>query len=108
MVTTGRIVEFLIAWLVSALTIYIAVKIFPGRQKREDIGSALLTALLGEIVYTFFAIINVPLGGIVAFIIWLWILRKIFDVGWISAAIIAFLIWALSSLVGLLGLPKLL
>ena len=97
-------------WLVSALIIYVAVKIYPGRQKRENIGGALLTALLGKAVYTFFAIIHIPLvGGLLAFIIWLWVLKSMFNVGWFGAAVIAFVIWLLNALVRVfLPLPTLL
>ncbi len=107
-ITLNRVIEFLIMWLVSAIVIYIAVKIYPGKQKRENIGGALLTALLGKIVYTIFAIIHIPLiGGFIAFIVWLWVLKQMFGVGWLGAAFIAFLIWVLNALVGFF-LPTLL
>ena len=116
-ITLNRVIEFLVMWLVSAIVIYIAVKIYPGKQKRENIGGALLTALLGKIVYTIFniifAVIHIPIiggsliGGLIAFIVWLWVLKQMFGVGWLGAAFIAFLIWVLNALVGFF-LPTLL
>lgn len=107
-ITLGRIIEFIIAWLVSAVIIYIVLKIYPGKQRREDIGGALLAALLGELVYSFFNIIELPLGSLLALVVWLWILKKLFGVGWIGAAVMAFLIYILSLIVSLIGLPHLL
>lgn len=108
LITLGKIIEFIIAWLISAIIIYIVLKIYPGKQKRENFGGALVAALLGEIVYSFFHIIGLPLGSLLALIVWLWILKKLFDVGWIGAAIIAFLIYILSLIVTLLGIPHIL
>ncbi len=107
-ITTGKVVEFLISWLVSGVIIYIVLKIYPGKQKRENIGGALLTALLGEIVYTAFHWLGLPLASILALPVWLYILKKMFGVSWIGAAFIAFLVFVFSVFVGLLGIPRLL
>ena len=104
----GRLIGFLIAWIVSGIIIYIVLKIYPGRQRRESIGGSLLAALVGEIIYEFFFWIGIPFGSIIALIVWLYALRKLFGVGWIGAAIIAFLVYVFSLFVSFLGVPVLL
>ena len=104
----GTLLEFLISWIVSAVIIYIALKIFPGKQQRENITGALIAALIGEIIFAFFNLIRIPFGNLLAIIVWLYALRKLFGVGWLGAAVIAILIYILSLIVSLIGLPHLL
>jgi len=104
-ISMGAVLEFIIGWVVSAIVIYVALKIFPGKQKRENIAGALLAALVGEIIFALFNILNIPFANILAIVAWLWALRKIFGVGWVGAAVIAFLIYVFSVFVSLLGLP---
>lgn len=102
------LIEFLIAWFVSGVAIYLALKIFPGKQRRETLGSSMAAALIGAVI---FAVLNwlIPLvGGLVALVAWLWVLKNMFGVGWLGAAAIAFLVWLLSTIVGLFGIPRLL
>ncbi|MEZ0346664.1 MAG: hypothetical protein ABWK01_08950 [Infirmifilum sp.] len=103
----GTVIQFIIAWLVSAIIIYIVLKLYPGRQKRENIGGALLAALVGEIIFLLFDILHIPFGNLLSILVWLYALRKLFGVGWIGALIIAFLIYVLSLLTSFLGLPHL-
>lgn len=107
-ITLGSLVQFIVAWIISAVIIYVALKLFPGRQKRENIGGALLAALVGEAIFIFFDIINVPIGNILSILVWLYALKKLFGVGWIGAGIIALLVYIFSLLVSLIGLPHLL
>ncbi len=102
------LVRFLVAWLVSGAVIYAAVKLYPGRQERESFAACLVAALLGEIVYTAFHLVHLPLASLLALFVWLYVIKKMFNVGWLGAAVIAFLIYVLSAIVGLLGIPKLL
>jgi len=104
----GTLLEFLISWIVSAVIIYIALKIFPGKQQRENITGALIAALIGEIIFAFFNLIRIPFGNLLAIIVWLYALRKLFGVGWLGAVVIAILIYILSLIVSLIGLPHLL
>jgi len=104
-INVGAILEFIIGWVVSAIVIYVVLKIFPGKQKRENIAGALLAALVGEIIFALFNILIIPFANILAIVAWLWALRKIFGVGWIGATVIAFLIYVFSVFVSLLGLP---
>ncbi len=106
-IKAGTILEFIVAWIVSAIIIFIVLKIYPGKQKRENLGGALLAALVGEIIFTLFKMLPIPFASIISVLVWLWALRKIFGVSWVGAAIIAFLVYVFSIFVTLLGIPHL-
>ena len=102
------VLSFLVSWIVSGVIIYVVLRIYPGRQRMETFWGALLAALVGEVIYTFFYWIGVPLASLLALVVWLYAIRKMFGVGWIGAAVIAFLIYVFSAIVSLLGIPTLL
>ena len=106
--STSKILEFLVGLFVSALTIYIALRIYPGREEQENLVNCFAVALLGKIIYTAFYIIGFPFGSLLALFVWLWILKKMFQVGWFGAAVIAMITYILNLIVGLLGIPRLL
>jgi len=106
--TIGRIIEFLIGWVVSGVIIYVVLKLYPGKQKMESLWGAMLAALIGEAIYTFFNIIGIPYGTILALFVWLYAIKKMFNVGWGGAIIIAVLVYIFSGIVSLLGIPHLL
>ncbi|QOJ78498.1 hypothetical protein IG193_07010 [Infirmifilum lucidum] len=106
-IKAGTILEFIVAWIVSAIIIFVVLKIYPGKQKRENLGGALLAALVGELIFALFNIIRIPFANIIAVLVWLWALRKIFGVSWVGAAIIAFLVYVFSVFVTMLGIPHL-
>jgi multisubunit Na+/H+ antiporter MnhB subunit len=82
----------LVAWGVSTLIIYLAVRIYPRKRKRSDLTNSLVAALLGAIVFEISTYFGMILGTLVAFLIWLLILKKIFNVGWIGATAISVII----------------
>jgi hypothetical protein len=93
------LVSFFASWLVSTVIIYIVTKIF---GEKEGIGTAVLAALAGAVVYT---IIYFLLGGIVAAVIggfaWLFVLGKMYKMGWLKSLVIAVIIWLLASMAGM-------
>lgn len=101
------LVPLIVGWLVSGFAVWLALKMFPGKQKRESFGGALLTALIGALIFGVFAAVKIPLGTLIALIIWLFALKKIQNVGWLGAALLAFLIYIINALLGLL-LPTIL
>lgn len=103
----GEIAKLVIGWLVSAFAVWIALKLYPGKQKRESFGGALLTALVGALIFWLFSIAKIPLGTVIAFIVWLYALKKIQSVGWLGAAALALLIYIFNALLGFL-LPTIL
>ena len=92
-----------VAWLVSTLAIWLALKIFPGKQKRESLTGAAVTALVGGLIYWIFhSVIKIPLiSGLVAFFMWLYALRKLQGVGWLGALGLAILIWIINGILDL-------
>jgi hypothetical protein len=92
---------------VSGIAVWLALKIFPGRQKAESISGAFLTALLGALIFWVFRVIRIPFGTVIAILVWLYALRKIQGVGWLGAAILATLIYVINAILGFF-LPTLL
>jgi inner membrane protein involved in colicin E2 resistance len=99
----SEVMGFVVAWLVSTLAIWLALKIFPGKQKRESLAGAAVTALAGGLIYWIFhAVIRIPLiSGVVAFFVWLYALRKLQGVGWLGALGLAILIWIINGILSL-------
>ncbi|MEM0484660.1 MAG: hypothetical protein QW434_08205 [Pyrobaculum sp.] len=109
MALAGEVSGLLIGWVVSTIAIWIALKIFPGKQRRESLLGAALTALVGALIYWFFhSIFKIPfISGVLAFFVWLYALRKLQGVGWLGAFGLAILIWIINGIFSLF-LPTLL
>jgi len=103
----GSLVNFLLGWLVSTVAVWLALKIFPGEQKRESFAGAALTALAGAIVFWLFRLVEIPFGTVIAWIVWLYLLKRLQGVGWLGAAILAVLIYIVNTVFGFF-LPTLL
>lgn len=107
MIGVTTIIGLVIGWLVSGVAVWLSLKLFPGKQKRESFGGALLTALVGAAIFSVFTMLKIPLGTFIAIIVWLYALRKIQNVSWLSAAILAVLIYIINAILGFL-LPTIL
>jgi hypothetical protein len=105
--TAGSLVNFLLGWLVSTVAVWLALKIFPGKQKRESLAGAALTALAGAIVFWLFRLVEIPLGTVIAWLVWLYLLKRLQGVGWLGAALLAVLIYIVNTVFGFF-LPTLL
>lgn len=105
----GNITGLIVGWIVSTIAIWLALKIFPGKQKRESLTGAAITALVGALIYWFFhAVFRIPfISGLLALLVWLYALRKLQGVGWLGAAALALLIWIINGIFSLF-LPTLL
>jgi hypothetical protein len=92
---------FLIGLLVSSFVVYIVAKLF-GESK--GIGRAIITALMGTVVYTtvYHLIETGWIAAIVAGIVWLIALSFIYKIGFLKSLVIAFVIWILATIVGVL------
>ena len=102
MVNVGGVVGLAVGWLVSAFAVWLALKIFPGRQRREDFAGAALTALVGALIYwVFHSLIKIPFGSLIALVVWLYALRKLQGVGWLGALGLAILIWIINGILSL-------
>ncbi|MGC8543464.1 MAG: hypothetical protein ACP5NQ_05950 [Vulcanisaeta sp.] len=90
----SSIIYFIVGLIVTTVIIYIAAYLMDER----GLGKAFLAALIGFIVYfVFHELISGIIGAILGFIVWLFVLKGIYGVGWfrafIIALIVAFLIW---------------
>ena len=90
---------FLIGLLVSGIIIYIVTKLF-GESK--GIVSAIVTALIGTIVYTaaYYLIETGWIAAIVAGIVWLIALRSFYKMGLLKSLVVAFVIWIFATIIG--------
>ena len=96
------IVHFLIIWLVSAFVIWLSVKVFaPGKASfiisavAAIVGAAIFSLFSGRFLYT-----------LIALVIWLFVLKSLFNVGWFRSFLIALGAWILAWIIGLLlGIP---
>ncbi len=105
----GEVTGFVVGWIVSTIAVWLALKIFPGKQKRESLLGAAVTALVGALIYWFFhAVFRIPfISGVLAIFVWLYALRKLQGVGWLGALGLAILIWIINGVFSLF-LPTLL
>ncbi|MEM1692323.1 MAG: hypothetical protein QW394_04125 [Thermofilaceae archaeon] len=101
MMELASVIGLVIGWLVSGVAVWLALKLFPGRQKRESFGGALLTALVGAVIFGVFAMLKIPFGTVIAIVVWLYALKKIQNVGWLGAAVLAVLIYIINAILGL-------
>jgi hypothetical protein len=95
------IVVFVIGLVVSTSIIYIVTRIF---GEREGLKHAFTAALIGSAVYSvvYFIFGHGFLAAISGGVVWLLALKALYNLGWIRAFIIAFLIWIVSGLIGLI------
>ena len=90
----GSVVTFLVALLVGGLAIYLGAGLVVGS---DDYGHAVVTALLGAIVWALTSWI--PLVGLlVALVVWVGVVNWRYPGGWGDAAVIGVVAW-LSALV---------
>ncbi len=103
----GSLWRFLITVVVSAVVLWIAQKIVLPDKEEQPFLSALLLALVWAVIDAVlngvFSFLHLGLlGWIVTLVLWIWILKSWFDVDWWTAALISFVAWIISLLVGAL------
>ena len=91
------IIHFLVGLLISTVVIYLVTFIL--RQKRS-IKLALLTAIIGAIVYELASRVGDNfLSSVLAGIAWLFALKTIYRMGWSRSLIVAVIIWIVTYLI---------
>ncbi len=95
----STLLSFVAALIISTVIIYVIAKLF---GEKEGITTAFLAALIGTAVYT---IIYSIMGSgwfaaIIAGIVWLLALQRLYTIGWIKSLIIAVAIWIVTTIVG--------
>jgi hypothetical protein len=97
----GSAIIFLVSLAISTVIIYVVTRIF---GEKEGIGRALLTAIVGAVVYSiaYFLFGTGWLAAILGGIVWLIALRWLYDIGWLKALGIAVIVWIAAAIVGFL------
>lgn len=97
--TTETILAFVIGLIISTAIIWIITKVL---GEREGLGTALLAAIIGTVVYTvaYYFLGSGLLPAVAAGIVWLLVLKALYNIGWLKALLIALLIWIVTALVG--------
>ena len=93
------VMYFLVALIISTIIIYYVAKFFGAK---DSLTTAVLAALIGTAVYTlFYYVLGQGLvAAIIAGIVWLLALQKLYTIGWVRALVIAVFIWIVTSIVG--------
>ena len=105
---------FAVSLLIGGFAISIGAKL---AFKSKDYSHAVLKALLGAIAWTIvsaiFAELNIQgaLSSLVGLIVWIWVIRWRYNVGWIRGSLIGLFAWIAAlvvlSLLALLGVQSL-
>lgn len=97
----GSVVIFLVSLAISTVVIYVVTKLF---GEKEGVGRALLTAIIGTIVYSiaYFLLGTGWLTAILGGIVWLLALRWLYDISWLKALGIAVIVWIAATVAGLI------
>lgn len=95
------ILRFVITLIMSAAVIWLAQKIVLTKEKEKGFLSvlalALVWALIENLLYYFFWLTSLGfLERLVTLVIWIWVLKSWFKVGWFQASIISLIAWVLN------------
>ncbi|MCX6815877.1 MAG: hypothetical protein NT120_03425 [Candidatus Aenigmarchaeota archaeon] len=95
------VLSFVFSMVVSTIIIYIVTKLL---GEREGLGSAVLAALIGAIVYTgaYFFLGTGLLAAVIGGIAWLIALGSLYKIGWLKSLLIAVVVWIIVSILSFL------
>ena len=95
----STLLYFVVALVISTIIIYVITKLF---GETEDMKTAFLAALIGTVVYTiiYYIIGQGLIAALIAGIVWLLALQKLYSIGWVKSLIIAVVVWIVTSIVG--------
>ena len=95
------IIVFVISLVISTEIIYFITKVL---GEREGIKYAFLAAISGSIIYGIFnnLIGNNIITSIIGEALWFFVLKIIYTMKWLKALLITFIIWIITSLIGIL------
>lgn len=93
------LVGFILAWVISAIVIYVASRLL---GEGEGFLTAIFAALVGAVIYAIVGFL-LPglLGSILALIGWLLALKYFYGIGWLKAILLALVIWIFAVIAGL-------
>ena len=91
---------FLVGLFASGVIIYFVTKLF---GENKGIGRAILTALVGTIVYTitYHLIETGWIAALAAGIVWLIALSSLYKIGFLKSLVVSVVIWIFATIVGI-------
>jgi len=103
----GSLWRFLITIVVSAIVIWVAQKVvLPSRKEKQFVSAvalAFLWAIIDAVLDLIFSFLHLGvIGWLVTLVVWVWVLKSWFDIGWGAAALISFVAWIISLILGIL------
>jgi len=95
----ATVVFFIVGLIVSAIIIYVITKLF---REKEGIGTALLAALAGAIIYAlaYYFLGQGLLAALIGGFVWLLALGSLYNIGWLKALVVAVIVWIVAAIVG--------
>ncbi len=92
---SGRLLlRFIIGLIINAVVLWASQIVVLPKEKERRFLSVLMLALIGAILTSLLSLIPI-IGWLIGLIVWIWLIRSWFDIGWfqaISIAILAFII----------------
>jgi hypothetical protein len=90
---------FIIGVIISTIVIYFVTKLF---GEREGIKTAVIAAVIGTVI---FAVGHILIGsGIIAAaiagIVWVFVLKWLYNMGWLKSIAVAVVVWIISTIIG--------
>lgn len=110
------VLSFIVTLLLSSIIIWLSQKLVLPRDKEKGFLSVLALAFIWSIIESILNLIFSftplgPLEKLITLLLWIWVLKSWFGVGWLRAAIISLIAWFITILVklflGLLALSAL-
>jgi hypothetical protein len=94
------LLSFVVALIVSTVIIFVIAKLF---GETESIKTAFIAALIGTVVYAviYYVVGTGWIAAIIAGIVWLLALQKLYSIGWLKSLLIAVVVWIVTTIVGL-------
>ena len=86
----GPIVGFVVSLLIGALGIYVGARVVTGT---DDYGYAIITAIVGSLVWWIVSFFVPFVGGILALVAWVWVINVRYPGGWGNAIAIGLIAW---------------
>jgi hypothetical protein len=86
----GSIVAFVVSLLIGGLGIYVGARFI---VDVEDFSYAVVTALVGGLLWGIIQFFVPLIGGIVALIAYLWLINRRYPGGWVEAILITLVAW---------------
>lgn len=85
-------IGFLISLIISGLIIFISTKML---GEKEGLGTAILTAFIGAILFSIVAIFLGTgwIAGLIGWIAWLLAIGSLYHIGWLKSFLVSIVIW---------------